>query len=68
MDKMKEYMKALQEGKGYGWIDQNGFDMNKGDLIGILKEFTYVVSNSMEKDYIYSEVIDGLNEYYIEEE
>ena len=31
MDKMKEYMKALQEGKGYGWIDQNGFDMNKGD-------------------------------------
>ena len=65
---MKEYMKALQEGKGYGWICENGFYMNKGDLIGIIKEFTYAVSNSIEKDDIYQEVVDGINEYYIEEE
>ena len=42
--------------------------MNKGDLIGIIKEFTYAVSNSMEKSDIFEEVIDGLNEYYVEEE
>ena len=32
MNNMKEYIDALKNGKGYDWISNNGWKLNKDDL------------------------------------
>ena len=42
---MKNYVKALREGKGYQYICDYGHLLSKSELCDIIKEFDYVIKN-----------------------
>lgn len=71
MDKMHEYIEALRNGKGYDWIGNHGYDLNKDDLIRIIKEFDYAIHSMKlydDKDDLYDAVCEELTEWYSEED
>ena len=73
MDNMKNYIKALRENKGYDWIANHGWEMNKGELITIIKEFDYAIHELCEhvfedEQIAYNSVAMELENYYMDEE
>lgn len=55
---MKNYVKALREGKGYQYICDYGHLLSKSELCDIIKEFDYVIknlSNQNKKSNVYLE-------------
>lgn len=67
MVKMKDYIKALKEGNGYGWIANNGYGLRQDELVDIIKELDYAISHSIEFEDIYEEAAINLNEIYEED-
>ena len=71
MNIMKEFIKALEKGKGYDWICNHGHELNKYELIDIIKEYEYARLNmhdDLAEDLFKEFVIDNLNELYEDEE
>lgn len=66
MDKMKEFIRALREGKSYDWIANHGWELNKDELIRIIKEYDYEIHREMRDADInsYNNVADELEEFY----
>lgn len=67
MEKMNEFIKALKEGKGYDWISRNGHELNKYELIDIVKEYDYAIHSTCSnwlKMEIYESAAEELNEVY----
>lgn len=67
---MNEFIAALREGKGYGWIANHGWELSKDELVNIIKEYDYSIHRSVTTDselYMYSFVADSLEEMYGEE-
>lgn len=71
MNSMKDFINALKKGKGYDWICQHGQDLNKYELIDIIKELLYSI-RSCESDsganYIYDVAVEQLCYLYQEED
>ena len=69
MSKINEYIKALQNGNGFDWIAKHGHELNKFELIDIVKEFDYAI-HSMGicdgKEDLYDAVYESLNDIYEE--
>ena len=66
---MKEYIQALRVGKGYEWINQHGFDLNKDDLIKIIKELDYAIGEDcINPDVVYDTAADELVKWYFDYE
>lgn len=71
MDKMNEFIKALENGKGYDWMCNHGKDLNKYELIDIIKEYDYAIHSNLlyvESEEIYKSTAESLNEIYSEVE
>ena len=67
MNRMKDYIKALKEGNGYGWIANNGYNLRQDELIDIIKELEYAISHSIDYEDVYNEAAINLHELYEEE-
>ena len=67
-NKVQEFIDALRKGKGYGWICNHGHELNKYELIDIVKELDYAISNSMEKEDIYECAATELADMYEDDE
>ena len=69
MNHMQEYIEALQNGKGYNWIANHGHELNKYELLDIIKELTYAIGfiSDFDKDDIYNFAAENLKEIYNEE-
>lgn len=68
MNKMNEYIKALKNGKGFEWIAQHGHELDKYDLIDIIKELDCAIEKSIEKEDIYESAAIELKSCYGYEE
>ena len=71
MNKMNEFIEALRSGSGYDWICRNGHELNKYELIDIIKEYDYAIhdnTNPYEKKLIYGAAADELSSIYDGEE
>lgn len=70
MEKINEFIKALSEGKGYDWICNHGHELNKYELLDIIKEYEYArteMEDELAKDLFKDFVSDNLNVIYEEE-
>lgn len=71
MNKMNEFIEALRNGKAYDWISRHGHELNKYELIDIIKEYEYARSNmndELAEDLFKDFVADNLNELYEDED
>lgn len=71
MDKMNEFIKSLKEGKGFDWICKHGHELNKYELIDIVKEYDYAIHDNCstyEKKEIYEAAAEELYDIYGEVE
>ena len=71
MDGMKEYIEELKKGKGFDWIACHGHELNKYELIDIVKELEYAIYDnlySFEAKEIYDAAAEELFNYYCAEE
>jgi len=57
MSKINEFIEALRQGKGYGWIANHGWELSKDELCNIIKECLYSIDD----------VADNLEDLYGEE-
>lgn len=69
MDKMKQFIEAVKDNRAYDWILNNGYSMDKSELIRIIAEFVYVVHSDVwltesDKDIIRKGVAENLKEHY----
>ena len=67
MTDIKDYIKALKNNEGYGWIANNGYGLRQDELVNIIKELDYAISHSIEFEDIYNEAAINLHEVYVEE-
>ena len=71
MDKIKEFIAALREGKSYDWIANHGWELSKDELCRIIKEYDYAIYSKTKMAYkeqeVYDCVADELEEFYEEE-
>lgn len=67
---MKEFIKAIQEDKAYGWIANHGHELSKDELVGIIKEYDFAI-HSMNicdgKEDLYDSIYEELVVRYGEE-
>ena len=72
MNKMNEFIEALREGTGYGWIANYGYSFGKEELVNIIKEYDYAIHSMTttldEETDIYCAVADELKAMYGEDE
>ena len=69
MDKMNQYIEALKNGKGYDWIANHGHELNKYELIDIVKELDYAIYDwKFDSEEIYKSAAECLHESYNYEE
>ena len=71
MDRMKDFIKALRKGRGYDWIVQHGHELNKYELIDIVKEYDYAIQDNADgydSKAIYNAAAEELSNYYLDEE
>lgn len=72
MDKINEYIEALRNGKGFDWICNHGNELNKYELIDIVKELDYAIYDNLydfDQKEVYEAAADELNDmYYYDEE
>ena len=69
MDVMQKYIKSLRNGNSYEWIANNGHELNKYELIDIVKELDYAIHlfSGTNRDTIYQFVAENLEDTYKEE-
>ena len=71
MNQMNEFIAALREGKGYSWIATYGWELDKDELLDIIKEYDYAIHQETmtvgEEMQMYNVVADNLEEMYGEE-
>ena len=67
MDKMKDYIKELRKGNGYSWIAKHGWELDKDELINIIKELDHAINHSIEFEEIYNEAAINLHETCVED-
>lgn len=71
MNKVQEFIEALQEGKAYGWIANHGHELSKDELISIIKEYEYAIFTMgfcEGKEDLYDTIYEALVEQYEEYE
>lgn len=71
MNDMKQYIEALKEGKSFDWIANYGFRLNKYELIDIIKELSYAISDKLDeydKTNVRMAAAEELTEQYLEED
>ena len=71
MDRIKEYIEDLKKGKGVDWIASHGHDLNKYELIDIVKELEYAIYDNtldFEAKAIYESAAEELLNLYTYEE
>ena len=71
MNIMNNFIEALRNGKGYDWICNNGYKLNKYELIDIVKEYEYArgqMNDELAQDLFKDFVADNLEEMYEDEE
>lgn len=71
MSKMKEFIKALEEDKAYGWMCNNGYSMRVDELVDIIKEYDFAVQTMNfgdTKEDVHAAIIEELNMRYEEED
>ena len=72
MGKIYEFITALRNGNGYDWICINGHELNKDDLLRIIKEYDYGIYDNTEHEFqrndLYNSIADELEEWYTEED
>ena len=64
MDYNKECLQALKDGNLFDWIGIHGYDMNKDELIRIIKEFSYVVRCSKNSASMEALVYESIQEFW----
>ena len=70
MNNMKEYIDALKNGKGFDWISNNGWKLNKDELISIVKELEYAIyseCDSFDNKKINNAAAEELSNWYCDE-
>ena len=69
MDKMQDYIEALRNGKGYTWISNYGHELNKYELIDIIKELTFSIHfiGDFDREDIFALAAENLKDIYNEE-
>ena len=68
---MDDFIKALKNGKGYDWMCQHGNDLNKYELMDIVKEYDYAIrscSSNSGAAYIYGLAAEQLGYLYQDED
>lgn len=71
MDYMKDYIKALREGRSFDWISNHGHELSRYELIDIIKELDYAIHDQLfesDKEYVISAAREALENYYCNEE
>lgn len=61
---IKEYIDALENGKGYEYISKHGYNLNVVTLIDIIKELDYAISHSSDVEDIYINAATELKDIY----
>lgn len=67
---MKDFIAALREGKGYGWIANHGYELSKSELCDIIKEYDFAIQSMKPydtKEDIHNAVAEELMMIYGEE-
>ena len=69
MDVMQKYIKSLRNGNSYEWIANNGHELNKYELIDIVKELDYAIHffSGTDGTPIYQFAAENLEDTYKEE-
>ncbi len=70
MNIMNQFIEALKNGKGYDWISNHGYELNKYELIDIVKEYEYArcqMNDELAEDLFKNFVADNLEEMYEDE-
>jgi hypothetical protein len=68
---MKDFIEALKNGNAFNWICNHGHELNKYELIDIVKEYDYAISDntdSWDAKKIYEAAAEELSNTYLEEE
>ena len=71
MDSMKYFIEALEKGKAFDWLLAHGHELNKYELIDIIKEYDYAVQDNLHKYDVLSVQLcaaKALRRMYLEEE
>ena len=64
---MRDYIDALRSCKGYEWINKHGYDLDFNDLIRIIKELDYAISeDALIPKNIYNTAADELTNWYLD--
>lgn len=61
---IKDYINALENGKGYEYISKHGCDFHILTLIDIIKELDYAISHSHDIEDIYINAATELKDIY----
>ena len=67
MSIMKQFIEALRNGKGYGWICNHGHELNKYELLDIIKEYEYArgqMNDELAENLFKDFVADNLKDMY----
>ena len=65
MSMMKQFIQAIREERSYDWICNHGWELNKEDLINIVKEFDYAIGSMKEwesKYDVYESIVEELTD------
>lgn len=65
---MKEFIKAIQEDKAYGWIANHGHELSKDDLCNIIKEYEYARTMTDVEDLFKDHIVENLEDLYGEDD
>ena len=66
-DLIKKYIYALRKGKGHEWIDEHGYDLDKNDLIRIIKELDYAIGDGVLcPAAVYKDAANELENWYFD--
>ena len=70
MNTMKNFIEALKNGRGFDWIAEHGHELNKYELIDIVKEYDYAIQDNADcygAKAIYKAAAEELSSSYLEE-
>ena len=71
MNIMKHFIEDLRNGKGYDWICNHGHELNKYELLDIIKEYEYArgqMNDKLAEDLFKDFVAENLEDMYEDDE
>jgi hypothetical protein len=71
MSKVQEFINAVREGEGYGWMANHGWGLPKEELVVIIQEYDYAIYSARSydnKNDVYNSIADELQERLVDEE